>query len=139
MTATNTPRAARDGGGHRLLVRYLLLSLAAAVVTILLKVLAAAITGSVGFLSDAMESGVNLVAAVVALLALRTAARPPDAVHEFGHGKAEYLSAPVEDTMVFVAAKAHVWNAGQRLLDPAPPDQVGLGRVTKQGDRKSVV
>src|SRR3546814_731784 len=77
MTATNTPRAARDGGGHRLLVRYMLLSLAAAVVTILLKVLATAITGSVGFLSDAMESGVNLVAAVVALLALRTAARPP--------------------------------------------------------------
>src|SRR3546814_4082550 len=114
MTATNTPRAARDGGGHRLLVRYLLLSLAAAVVTILLKVLAAAITGSVGFLSDAMDSGVNLVAAVVALLALRTAARPPDAVHEFGPGKAEYLSAAVEGPLVFVAATAIVWTAVQR-------------------------
>src|SRR3546814_9077924 len=103
MTATNIPRSARDGGGHRLLVRYMLLSLAAAVVTILLKVLAAAITESVGFLSDAMESGVNLVAAVVALLALRTAARPPDAVHEFGYGKTENLSAAVEEIV-----RAHV-------------------------------
>src|SRR3546814_8355264 len=119
MTATNTPRAARDGGGHRLLVRYLLLSLAAAVVTILLKVLAAAITGSVGFLSDAMESGVNLVAAVVALLALRTAARPPDAVHEFGHGKAEYLSAAVEGPLVFVAATAIVWRSEERRVGKA--------------------
>src|SRR3546814_15310916 len=116
MTATNTPRAARDGGGHRLLVRYMLLSLAAAVVTILLKVLAAAITGSVGFLSDAMESGVNLVAAVVALLALSTAARPPAAVHEFGPGKAEYLPAAVDGTLVFVTATATLWPAVTPLL-----------------------
>src|SRR3546814_5518041 len=80
-----------------------------------------------------MESGVNLVAAVVALLALRTAARPPDAVHEFGHGKAEYLSAAVEGTLVFVAATAIVWTAVQRLLDPAPLDQVGLGLVLTTG------
>src|SRR4051812_43936523 len=96
MTTTNAPTAGRDASVHRLLVRYMLLSLAAAMVTILLKGLAAAITGSVGLLSDAMESGVNLVAAIVALFALRTAARPPDAVHEFGHGKAEYLSAAFE-------------------------------------------
>ena len=63
-----------DAGQQRLLVRYMLASLGAAVATIVLKALAAAITGSVGFLSDALESGVNLVAAVVALLALRTAA-----------------------------------------------------------------
>src|SRR3546814_13911506 len=80
-----------------------------------------------------MESGVNLVAAVVALLALRTAARPPDAVHEFGHGKAEYLSAAVEGTLVFVAATAIVWTAVQRLLDPAPLEQVGLGLVLTPG------
>lgn len=133
MTATNTSRTPRDGGRHRLLVRYMLLSVAVAVATILLKVLAAAITGSVGFLSDAMESGVNLVAAVVALLALRTAARPPDAVHEFGHGKAEYLSAAVEGTLVFVAATAIVWTAVQRLLDPAPLEQAGLGLALSTG------
>ena len=133
MTATDTSRSARDEGGHRLLVRYMLLSLAAAVATILLKVLAAAITGSVGFLSDAMESGVNLVAAVVALLALRTAARPPDAVHEFGHGKAEYLSAAVEGILVFVAATAIVWTAVQRLLEPAPLEQAGLGLALSTG------
>ena len=133
MTATDTPRADHDAGGHRLLARYMLLSLAAAVATILLKVLAAAITGSVGFLSDAMESGVNLVAAVVALLALRTAARPPDAEHEFGHGKAEYLSAAVEGTLVFVAATAIVWTAVQRLLDPSPLEQAGLGLALSTG------
>ena len=124
---TTAPTVGYEAAQHRLLVRYMLLSLAAAIVTILLKVLAAAVTGSVGFLSDAMESGVNLVAAVVALLALRAAARPPDAEHEFGHGKAEYLSAAVEGTLVFVAATSIVWTAVQRLLDPAPLEQPGLG------------
>ena len=90
----------------RLLFRFMLLSLAAAVVTIVLKASAAWSTGSVGFLSDALESGVNLVAAVVALIALRVAARPPDASHHFGHGKAEYVSALVEGAMIFVAATA---------------------------------
>lgn len=133
MTATNTPDAARSAGGHQLLVRYMLLSLGAAVATILLKVLAAAVTGSAGFLSDAMESGVNLVAAVVSLLALRTAARPPDDVHEFGHGKAEYLAAAVEGTLVFVAAITIVWTAVQRLLDPVPLEQPGLGIALSTG------
>src|SRR5690606_33452524 len=87
---------------HRTLVRYSLVSIAAAVATIALKASAAAITGSVGFLSDALESVVNLVAAVVALLALMVAARPPDDHHDFGHGKAEYLSAAVEGGMVFL-------------------------------------
>jgi cation diffusion facilitator family transporter len=96
-------------------------------------VVAAAITGSVGFLSDAMGSGGNLVAAVVALLALRTAARPPDAVHEFGHGKAEYLSAAVEGILVLVAATAIVWTAVQRLLEPVPLEQAGLGLPLSTG------
>ena len=124
---TTAPVAGLEASQHRLLVRFMLLSPAAAIATILLKFLAAAVTGSVGFLSDAMESGVNLVAAVVALFALRTAARPADAVHEFGHGKAEYLSAAVEGTLVFVAATSIVWTAVQRLLDPAPLEQAGLG------------
>ena len=107
----------------------MLLSLGAAVTTIILKVSAAAITGSVGFLSDAMESGVNLVAAVIALWALRLSARPPDAGHPFGHGKAEYISAAVEGAMIFVAAAAIVWTSIQRLLNPQPIERAGVGLV----------
>jgi divalent metal cation (Fe/Co/Zn/Cd) transporter len=76
-------------GETQLLVRYMYASIAAAVATIALKALAAALTGSVGFPSDALESGVNLVAAIVALLALLLAVRPRDTLHDFGHGKAE--------------------------------------------------
>src|SRR5574338_607335 len=121
--STTTPA----GQEHRLLVRFMLLSVAAALVTIALKASAAVITGSVGFLSDALESGVNLVAAVVALWALRVAARPRDADHHFGHGKAEYLSALVEGAMIFVAATAIIWSAVERLMNPAPLVQPGLG------------
>lgn len=112
---------------HRSLVRLMWLSIAAAVTTIALKLTAAAVTGSVGFLSDAMESLVNLAAASVGLWAVRAAARPPDLVHHFGHGKAEYLSAAVEGGLIFVAAVAIVWTSVERLLDPIPLDQTGLG------------
>ena len=105
----------------------MLLSLAAAVVTICLKTVAAVATGSVGLMSDALESGVNLVAALVGLWALRLAARPPDEVHQFGHGKAEYVSAAVEGGMVFVAAALIVWTSIHRLADPQPLDDPGLG------------
>ncbi len=108
-------------------MRFMLLSLAAAIVTIALKVTAAAVTGSVGLLSDAMESFVNLVAALVALWALRLAARPPDLVHQFGHGKAEYVSAAVEGGMVFIAAALIIWTSIRRLIDPAPLERPGLG------------
>jgi cation diffusion facilitator family transporter len=114
---------------HRMLTRFIVLSLAAAVVTIVLKSLAAVITGSVGFLSDAMESGINLVAAAVALYALQVAARPPDAEHHFGHGNAEYVSAAVEGGMVFAAAAAIVWTSGHRLLNPESLDRPGVGLV----------
>ncbi|PFG39505.1 cation diffusion facilitator family transporter [Georgenia soli] len=124
MNAPGRPAERRE---HDLLFRYMLLSVAAAVVTIGLKTGAAIVTGSVGFLSDAMESGVNLVAAVVALISLRVAARPADASHHFGHGKAEYLSALVEGAMIFVAAAAIVWTSVQRLLEPAPLTQPGIG------------
>ena len=112
---------------QRVLVRLMLLSIAAAVVTIVLKVSAAVVTGSVGFLSDAMESGVNLVAALVGLWAVRLAARPADLSHHFGHGKAEYLSAAVEGGLIFVAATAIVWTSVNRLLDPVPIEQPGIG------------
>jgi cation diffusion facilitator family transporter len=112
---------------QRTLIRFMLLSLGAAISTIVLKVTAAWVTGSVGLLSDAMESGVNLVAAVVGLWALHLAARPPDPVHQFGHGKAEYLSAAVEGGMVFIAAGVIIWTSIRRLIEPAPLDQPGIG------------
>jgi cation diffusion facilitator family transporter len=129
-TAERRSPVAAEGG---FLLRYMYASLAAAVATIVLKALAAGLTGSVGFLSDALESGVNLVAAVVGLLALLTAARPPDTGHDFGHGKAEYISAAVEGAMVLVAAGLIVWTAIQRLLDPVPLDQAGVGLALSTG------
>ena len=105
----------------------MLLSVAAAIVTIALKLLAALITGSVGFLSDAMESVVNLAAALVGLWAVRLAAQPADLGHHFGHGKAEYLSAAVEGALIFVAAIAILWTSIQRLLEPVPIEEAGIG------------
>lgn len=114
-------------------MRFMLLSVAAAVATIVLKATAAWLTGSVGLLSDALESGVNLVAAVVGVFALRAAAKPPDYNHQFGHGKAEYLSAAVEGTMIFVAATAILWSSVERLLSPQPVEQPGLGLALSTG------
>lgn len=111
----------------RRLERFVYLSLAAAVATIVLKLVAAAVTGSVGFLSDALESVVNLVAALVALVALRVAARPPDAGHPFGHGQAEYISAAVEGGMIFVVAAGIVYSAVRRFVHPVEVDSVLLG------------
>jgi cation diffusion facilitator family transporter len=76
-----------------------------------LKTSAWLLTGSVGFLSDAAESVVNLVAAVVALLVLRLAAQPPDEEHEYGHGKAEYFAAGVEGALILLAAGSIAWAA----------------------------
>ena len=105
------------------------LSVAAAIATILLKAAAAYITGSVGFLSDAMESGVNLVAAIVALIALKVSTKPADENHHFGHGKAEYLSALVEGMMIFIAATSIIWAAVGRLMNPRLIEQPGIGLV----------
>ena len=84
------------------------------------------LTGSVGLLSDALESLVNLVAAVVALWALTFASRPPDAEHAFGHNKAEYFSSALEGTLILVAAASIAIAAWGRLFHPQPIDQVGL-------------
>jgi cation diffusion facilitator family transporter len=92
-----------------------------------LKSLAFLLTGSVGLLSDAIESSVNLVAAVVALVALRIAARPADQTHHWGHGKAEYFSAGVEGLMIFAAAAAVIVTAVPRLMHPRPLESVGVG------------
>jgi len=103
------------------------LSIAAAVVTIGLKSGAYLLTGSVGLLSDAAESVVNLVAAVVALIALHAAALPADENHNFGHGKAEYFSAGIEGLMIFVAAGFILVSSVQRFLHPAVLESIGLG------------
>lgn len=109
------------------LSRFAWLSIAAAVATIVLKTVAWQITGSVGLLSDAAESLVNLVAAVVALVALKVSIRPPDHNHHFGHSKAEYFSAAVEGMMIFVAAAVILTSAVQRFLHPRGLESVGVG------------
>jgi len=109
------------------LTKFAWLSIAAALVTISLKSGAYLLTGSVGLLSDAAESGVNLIAAVVALVALHVAARPADENHNFGHGKAEYFSAGIEGLMIFVAAGVILFSSVQRFLHPAALQSVGLG------------
>ncbi|HEY3549271.1 MAG TPA: cation diffusion facilitator family transporter [Propionicimonas sp.] len=107
--------------------RFAWLSIGAAIATIVLKSGAYLLTGSVGLLSDAAESIVNLVAAVVALVALSIAAQPFDEEHHFGHGKAEYFSAAIEGIMIFVAAGFILWTSVQRFLSPAPLENVGIG------------
>src|SRR3954467_14484552 len=113
--------------GDRRLFRLLWLSVAAAVATISLKTAAWLLTGSVGLLSDAAESVVNLVAAVVALLALHWATKPADEEHAYGHAKAEYFSAGVEGSLIFVAALSIAVTAVDRLLNPQPIEDVGIG------------
>jgi cation diffusion facilitator family transporter len=111
------------------LTRFAWLSITAAAVTIGLKFGAYALTGSVGLLSDAFESVVNLVAAVVALVALTVAARPPDADHAYGHDKAEYFASGVEGGLILIAALSIIYVATVRLFDPQPIEQPGLGLV----------
>jgi cation diffusion facilitator family transporter len=108
---------------------YMLLSTAAAIATIVLKTLAWRLTGSVGLLSDAMESGVNLVAAIGAFWALTLAAKPADRKHHYGHFKAEYFSSGLESVLIVVAALAIIHTAIGRLQDPQPLEQLGIGLV----------
>jgi cation diffusion facilitator family transporter len=107
--------------------RYAWLSIGAAVATITLKSFAYLVTGSVGLLSDAAESVVNLVAAIVALVALTVAARPADAGHHYGHGKAEYFSAGLEGLMIFVAAGVILFSAVRRFIHPVALESLGYG------------
>ncbi len=112
---------------RRGLLRFALLSVLAALVTIGLKGGAYLLTGSVGLLSDALESFVNLIAAVVALFALSVAARPADEEHAYGHTKAEYFSSGFEGALIVVAAGSIVVAAVRRLFDPRPIEEPGLG------------
>lgn len=109
------------------LTRFAWLSIAAAVVTIGLKIVAYRLTGSVGLLSDAIESVVNLVGGIMALAMLTIAARPADEDHPYGHSKAEYFSSGVEGSLILLAAVSIGYAAIGRLIAPKPLEQVGLG------------
>jgi cation diffusion facilitator family transporter len=111
------------------LARFAWLSIGAALLTMALKALAYWLTGSVGLLSDALESIVNLVGGFVALAMLTVAARPADEDHAYGHGKAEYFSSGVEGALILVAAIGIAAAAIQRLSHPRELEQLGLGIV----------
>jgi cation diffusion facilitator family transporter len=106
---------------------YIRFSVGTSILTMALKASAYLLTGSVGLLSDALESGVNLVAALVALATLSYASSGEDADHNFGHEKAEYFSSGIEGALIFVAAGAIIWSALPRLAAPQPIEQVGIG------------
>jgi len=109
------------------LERYAWISVGAAIATIGLKTLAWWLTGSVGLLSDALESLVNLAAALLALSMLRLAAAPPDADHPYGFSKAEYFSAGIEGALIVIAAGGIVWAAVPRLIAPRELDMPFAG------------
>jgi len=109
------------------LERFAWLSVGAAFATIALKTLAWWLTGSVGLLSDALESIVNLAAALLAVTMLRVAASPPDENHPYGFSKAEYFAAGIEGALIVLAAAGILASAIPRLLEPEPLDSPGLG------------
>lgn len=124
-SAPRRPGVGRGGGERRDVAARV--SLAAAVGILGLKLVAYLLTGSVGLLSDAAESLVNLVAAAVLLIALDVSEVPPDYRHPYGHSKAEYFSSVLEAALIMVAAGAIAWSAVPRLFAPVPLTNVGLG------------
>jgi cation diffusion facilitator family transporter len=109
------------------LTRFAWLSIAAALTTIVLKTAAYLLTGSIGLLSDAVESIVNLIGATMALGMLIIAARPPDDSHSFGHSKAEYFASSVEGILILLAAVAIIWTSVNRLIHPRELEKLGFG------------
>ncbi len=113
--------------------RLLMASIGVALITIALKTLAWWLTDSVGLLSDAMESLVNLASAMFGLLMVTVAETPPDEDHPYGHHKAEYFSSGFEGILIIVAGLGILWAAGHRVFDPQPLEQVGLGLALSVG------
>lgn len=109
------------------LTRFAWLSIGTALATIALKSAAWWLTGSVGLLSDALESGVNLAGAVMALAMLAVAALPADEEHAYGRGKAEYFASGFEGMLILVAAAGIAWTALERLLNPVALEALGPG------------
>jgi cation diffusion facilitator family transporter len=125
MSSTHSQRVSQSNRSS--LTKYAWLSIGAAIATIILKTGAYLLTGSIGLLSDAVESLVNLAGALMALWMLTIAARPPDDSHSFGHSKAEYFASAVEGMLILAAAAAIAYAAIQRLMDPQPLESVGIG------------
>lgn len=115
------------------LKKFIYLSIGAALVTIILKFFAWYLTDSVGLLSDALESCVNLVAAIIALIMLTIAETPADEKHPFGHTKAEYFSSAIEGGMIVVAAFSIIWSAVPRIIHPQPLENVEVGLLISVG------
>jgi len=110
-------------------VKYVWMSIAASVATIFLKGGAYFLTGSVGLFSDALESFINLAAAVMALICITIAVSPPDREHPFGHNKAEYFSSVLEGTLILIAAVAIGVTAIERIINPGELRELGTGLV----------
>ena len=111
------------------LTKYAWFSIAAAVATIALKSAAYFATGSIGLLSDALESLINLIAAAVALWVLKVASQPPDELRRFGYGKVEYFSSGIEGSLIIVASISISYAAVLRLINPLPLEKIGIGLV----------
>jgi len=125
--------ASENDRRRRRLITMISASIGVAILTISLKLIAWQLTGSVGLLSDAAESIVNLVAAVVALIVILWSTRPPDEDHTYGHEKADYLSAGFEGAMILLAAVTIAYAAIDRLLNPAGLTEVGIGLAVTTG------
>jgi cation diffusion facilitator family transporter len=115
------------------LKKFIYLSIVAALATILLKFLAYYLTNSVGLLSDALESCVNLAAAVIALIMITIAEKPADEKHAFGHSKAEYFSSAIEGGLIMLAAFSIIWSALPRVIHPEPIENVDIGLLIAVG------
>ncbi|QHS09510.1 cation diffusion facilitator family transporter [Sinimarinibacterium sp. NLF-5-8] len=113
--------------------RWMLIAIAVALLTMAIKTLAWRLTGSVGLLSDALESLVNLGAAMMGFAMLRLAFMPADAGHEYGHGKAEYLASGFEGALIAIAAASIIYSAWPRLFAPQPIEQIGVGLAVAAG------
>jgi cation diffusion facilitator family transporter len=115
------------------LKKFIYLAIAAAIATIALKLFAYFLTGSVGLFSDALESGVNLIAAIVALFMITLAEKPADEEHAYGHYKAEYFSSAIEGGLIVIAAFSIIWSAIPRIIHPQPLENVGIGLLVSLG------
>jgi cation diffusion facilitator family transporter len=113
--------------------RLLMASIVVALITIAMKTAAWSLTGSVGLLSDAMESFVNLASAMFALVMVTIAQRPPDEDHPYGHHKAEYFSSGFEGILIIGAAVGILWAAGLRMRDPQPLQRLDWGLALAAG------
>lgn len=109
------------------LLKYTYLSIFTALITISLKTIAYLFTNSVGFLSDAIESLVNLLAALIAFFALKISQKPADKKHPYGHTKAEYFSSVAEGTFIFIASLIIIFSALNRLFNPKPLEKISIG------------